>query len=198
MISERIDRALGLAGALGGLLWAAVPATAAVAFYGIELGALDLSSLAPVGALFAFAGLAVVGMLAGTVGVYRRFPATAARWGRRGSVIAGAGFVLLLPASVIPSGRLPPELAGIVPLVFFAGLFAVALGSLGVGVAARRAGNWPPGLATSVGLAMPVGAAVGGLVAVAGGGNLPFVLGLVVPYGLAWAALGTAIAVGRV
>ncbi|MDZ7702118.1 MAG: hypothetical protein U5J98_08675 [Halobacteriales archaeon] len=198
MSSDGLDRALGLAGAVGGLVWAGIPVVGALAFYGVEAGAVGLSSLGPPGALFQFAGLSVVGMLAGTVGLYRRFPATAERWGRRGAVIAGAGFVLLLPGSLFPSGRLPSDVAQLVPLVFFAGLLAVAIGSLGAGLAARRSGAWPAGLAAGFGLAMPVGAAVGGLLAQSGGGNLAFVLGLVVPYGIAWIALGGAIAARRV
>lgn len=198
MTSDGLDRALGVAGTLGGLLWAAIPLVAALAFHGVEAGAVGLSGLGALGALFQLAGLSVLGMFAGSVGLYRRFPATAERWGRRGAVIAAAGFVLLLPGSVLPSGRLPPVVGELVPLVFFTGLLAVGLGSLGVGVAAHRSGTWPRGLAPGFGLAMPVGGAVGGLAALWGAGNLALVLGLVVPYGLAWVALGAAIASRRV
>lgn len=186
----RADRLLGLAGAAGGLLWAAVPVAAAVAFFGIGSGSVGLGGLAALGGLFRFAGLSVVGMLAGSVGLYRAFRGSDDRLGRRGATVAVLGFVLLLPGSVVPSGRLPADLAAAVPLAFFAGLALVAAGSLAVGLAGRRSGLLPGGLAGGFGAAMPVGGALGGAAALAGAGNLVFVLGLMAPYGLAWAALG--------
>lgn len=192
----RAVRLLGAAGALGGLLWAALPVGAALAFYGVESGLVGVGGLLRVGALFEFAGAPVVLMLAGVAGVHRRCRRVYGRAGRVGAAVAAVGFVLLLPGSVVPSGSLPDGLSGVVPLVFFAGLILVALGSAVLGVAALRAGVLPPGLAVPYAVAMPSGAAVGAVAALAGAGNIAFVLGLMVPYGLAWVALGGYLARG--
>lgn len=191
----RVDRVLGLAGALGGLLWAALPVAAAVAFAGVELGRFGVGGLLAVGALFRFAGLSVVGLLAGTVALRRRFGPRLGRPGQVGIGLTGVGFGLLLPGSVVPSGSLPASLASLVPIGFFVGLGATALGSLTVGLIARRQGIWPSWLALWYALAMPIGAGAGGLFAASGAGNLPLVIGLMVPYGLAWIVLG--IRIGR-
>lgn len=186
-------RVAGLAGAIGGGLWAALPVVAALAFSGVEAGRLGLAGLALLGGLFQFAGLSVVGMLAGVVGLHRRYDGELDRLGRLGTRAIGVGFALLLPGSVVPSGWVPASLAALVPLAFFVGLGAVAVGSLTFGLAARRRGIWPPWLAFWFSFAMPVGAAVGWLVAMAGVGNLALVLGLLTPYGLAWVIVGVAL-----
>lgn len=190
----RADWLLGLAGAAGGLLWGAVPVAAAVAFYGVGTGSVGLGGLAALGGLFRFAGLSVVGLLAGAAGLYRTFRRAGDRLGRRGAAVLLVGFVLLLPGSVVPSGVLPADLGAAVPLVFFAGLSLVAIGSLASGLAGRRSAVLPAGLAGGFGAAMPVGGALGGVAALAGAGNLAFVLGLMAPYGLAWVALGASLA----
>lgn len=185
-----VVRLLAAAGAFGGLLWAAIPIVAAVTFYGLEAGLTGLGSLARLGSLFLLAPVAVVCLLAGAVGLGWRFRASSLRLGRVGSGTMVLGFVLLLPASVVPSGTWPSRLGSLVPLVFFAGLAVIAAGSLGFGVAARRSGALPDWLAIGFAAAMPVGFVVGAAVAVAVAGNLALVLGLTVPYGLAWAVLG--------
>lgn len=187
-------RLLGGAGTLGGLLWAALPVAAALAFYGVEARTLGLGGLAGLGALFQVAGLSVVGLLLGAAGLRRFLRGSPARGERAGPVVIAAGFALLLPGSVVPSGWYPPALEPAVPLVFFAGLATAAAGSLVLGVAARRTGALPPGLAVAFGASMPVGTAVGGAVAITGVGNLALVLGMMVPYGLVWVALGVVIA----
>lgn len=197
MTPEPRDRSLGLAGAVGGLIWAAIPTVAAVAIHGIEGGVIGLDRLAQLGALLPFAGLSVVGMLAGTVGLYRRFSRRGDRPGRIGSAVTGLGFALLLPGSVVPTGRLPAMLGDLVPIGFFAGLVIIGVGSLGVGLAARRERDWPRGLPEGFGLALPIGAAIGGLFAILGAGRVVFVLGLMVPYGVAWIWLGLVLARGR-
>lgn len=194
MTSEPLDRALGLAGAVGGLIWAAIPTVAAVAIYGLEGGVIGLDRLAQLGALLQFAGLSVVGMLAGTVGLYRRFSRRGDRLGRIATAVTGLGFALLLPGSVVPTGRLPAMLGDLVPLVFFAGLATIGVGSLGVGLVARRERAWPRGLPEGFGLALPIGAAIGGLFALLGAGTIAFVLGLMVPYGVGWIWLGLVLA----
>lgn len=181
-------------GAVGGLLWAIVPVLAAVAFYGIETGGLGVGTLGGLGVLFQFFGVAVVFMLLGVVGIHLSL---GDRYGRSGTVGAGVsilGFLLLLPGSVVPSGSLPASVAGVVPLLFFAGLLAIAVGSALLGIDTRRTGALPATLAVSYGAAMPVGFVVGGSAAVTGAGNLPLVLGLMVPYGFAWTAVGASIA----
>lgn len=116
---SRVDRVLGLAGASGGLLWASLPVAATLAFAGVELGQLGVGGLLAVGTLFQFAGLSVVGLLAGTVGLHRRFGPRLGRRGRVGIGLTGVGFGLLLPGSVVPSGSLPAAVDAFVPLVFF-------------------------------------------------------------------------------
>lgn len=192
--TRTLDRLLGLAGAVGGLLWAAIPVSAAVAFVGVEAGGLDLGALAAVGALFRFAGLSVVALLAGAIGLYRHAVDWPAGPGRPAAAVVIVGIVLLLPGSTVPSGWLPEHVSALVPPVFFAGLALIAAGSLLVGVVGWRTGGLPAWHAAWFGAAMPVGAVAGGSIALAGGGTLALVLGLLAPYGLAWVGLGSYLA----
>lgn len=187
--SDPIVRLLGAAGAFGGFIWAGVMLAAGLTFFGIDLGVFGFGELVELGALFTVIGLAVPLMLGGAVGVHRFAKPTYGEPGRIGSYLSTLGFLLLLPGSLVPSGALP-GLTRYTPVVFFAGLIAVAIGSAVVGFALRRSGVLPGVLSTAYGVAMPGGAALGGIVALAGVGNIAFVLGLTVPYGVSWVALG--------
>lgn len=188
-------RILGVLGAVGGLLWLSLPVTAALTFYGVETGFAAFGALSRLGVLFQFAGASVVFMLAGLLGVHLRYRSGYGRSGGLGAGVSALGFVLLLPGSVVPSDWVPAPLAGVVPLVFFAGLFVLALGSLALGLAAYRTDVLPAWLAVAYAVAMPGGAGIGAVAAVSGGGTLAFVLGCMVPYGLAWVVLGSRVSV---
>lgn len=185
-----LDRLLLAAGVLGGLLWATIPVLAAVTFYRVEVGVAGLGELAGLGSLILLAPVAVVGLLAGTVGLRRWCRDSVGPLARAGTAAMVVGILLLLPGSVVPSGTWPPSLERLVPPVFFAGLVVLAAGSLTFGLGVRRPGALPGWLAAGVATAMPAGVAVGAVAAVAGGGTLALVLGLMVPYGVAWMALG--------
>lgn len=186
----RLVRVLGVVGLFGGLLWAGIPLVAVLAFYSVEIGLDRMGILLRLGALFQFAGLSVIFMLGGVVGVNLRFRATYGSLGRLGASLSTVGFVLLLPGSVVPSGILPVSLSGIIRYIFFSGMATIALGSALLGVAMRRSGVLPSWLAVAYAASIPAGVAVGGIVTIAGAGNLALVLGMTVPFGCTWIVLG--------
>lgn len=188
-----VIRVLGLAGAVGGLLWTIVMVAAGVTFLGIDLGLLGVRNLIAIGALFRVVGLAVPLMLGGVIGLHLFAREVYGDLGRVGTFLVAIGFVLLLPGSLVPSGSLP-GLSRFIPFVFFAGLIAIAIGSAVVGYAAVRSQRLPSVLAIFHGVAMPGGGLLGAVLAVAGAGNIAFVLGFSVPYGLSWIAVGAFLA----
>lgn len=196
MVTDRVTRLLGVAGAVGGLGWAALPVVAALAFYGIDAGAFATRALAGLGALFTFAAVPVALLLVGVVGLHRALAPSYGRLGSVGTTTAVVGLLLLMPAGVVPRGSLPTSLAALVPLGFFVGLVALTVGSGLVGYAGRRSATLPAWLGLAYAAAMPVGFLLGLLGVAAGAGNLALVLGLLLPYGLAWVAMGAYLATG--
>ena len=93
----------------------------------------------------------------------------------------------------MPSGWLS-GIAQYIPFVFFAGLIAIAIGSATVGYAANRSRRLPSRLAAFYAVAMAGGGLIGAGLAAAGAGNIVFVLGFAVPYGVSWIVLGVYLA----
>lgn len=180
---EGRTRWLSGAGVVGGLIWAFAPVGVVVAITGWDVPV--VRSVA--GGFLGLVGVSVFLMGAGVIGLHRFATGRYGRLGRYGAGIMGLGLLLLLPGSVFPSGFLPVSISSRIPVVFFAGLFVLAIGSLLVGVSAWRTNTIPAPAALFLAAALPAGLVVGGVVMVITGQPIALAAGLMIPFGLAWA-----------
>ena len=184
-MADVTTRHLGMTGAVGGLLWAAFPVWFLLSLYGDGVGAI----LTPVGGLLLYGLFVPLGLMAGgVVGLHRLHRDRFDRVGRAGTGISLIGFALFVPTFLIPPGS---SLSGLVSASVMSGIAGIAVGAALLGYAARRAAMLPRWAPTFLAVAMPGGAAVGAVLAIAGAGNAPLAAGLLLPYGLAWIVVGT-------
>lgn len=172
-------------GVAGGLLWAGSGVLFLSWFVwrdGSVGGALS-------GVFLRAVGLTCLFMLAGLWGVSRIIGLVSGRGGRYGAPVSAVGLLLVLPATVVPSGSASPSLSRLLPVVFFAGIAALVVGNALLGTSIVRHRVAPAAIGVPLAVALPGGVVLGFLVATATGEQIAVPVGATIPFGLAWTAL---------
>jgi hypothetical protein len=185
-MSSRFIRWGGLAGMLGGLLWAVTPLRDVVFGGG---GTSDHPVFRPYNAVLV---VVAVLLIMGLVSLHARYKETYRRLGRAGVVLAFGGYALVLAGS-IPAVLLDPDDSfGLIragqDLGFFGALLA-AVGAVFLGIALWRTQAAPRLAALLLIVTLPVGFA--GIFAISSIGLVSIAgLAMTGPYGAAWMILG--------
>ena len=182
----------GLAGLVGGLLWALWPLGTPMFFETLwTTGEIDLR-----GRLYGLVATAALALLVvGLVSLHRLHRGRYGRIGVAGFVLSLGALVLMLPGLAMDALAYGTQLSELGHMAFLIGFLGLLLGSIPLGFAIRRAGVLPHARWVSplLAVAIPLGIAamiVGESVAPRAD-DLWFWIAIATPYGLCWVVLGS-------